>query len=97
MAIAVKNINGTSPKTCGCGSWLNHWQRYGGSPVPSYCSEERCIKKPTVGAHVQKDSYSDRNWYIIPLCDEHNKKTTSLRVVDSTRFVTANVSATCGK
>lgn len=97
MAIKVKNIEGTSDNTCKCNSWLDHWKKYGGGSILDYCSEAKCTKKPTHGAHVQKDSATDKSWYIIPLCDSHNRKSDTLSVVDSTKFVSANVSATCGK
>lgn len=93
----VKNIKGTSPNDCSCGSWLDHWKKFSGRQLPTYCSEKSCIGKPEVGAHVQKDSSSDRNWYIIPLCAKHNAKADSLEIVDDTAFAPANVSETCGK
>jgi len=94
----VNNINGTSESTCTCGSWLEHWKTFGGGTLPSYCSEKSCIRKPGVGAHVQKDSSTDRSWYIVPLCTEHNQQTgKSLDLVDSAKLVSANVSQTCGK
>ncbi len=94
----VTNINGTIDSTCKCDSWLEHWKKFGGLPVRSYCPESRCTNKPEVGAHVQKDSTTDKSWYIIPLCKEHNGKTgESLTVSDSIKLVSANVSETCGK
>ena len=93
----VININGTSDNTCRCGSWLEHWKKLSGQAVPSYCAEKACTKKPTVGAHVQKDNSTDKGWYIVPLCDEHNRQTKSLELVDSATLVSANVSLTCGK
>jgi hypothetical protein len=97
MAIQVRNIEGTSDNTCKCSSWLDHWKNYGGDSIPKYCSEEKCTSPPTLGSHVQKNSATDKSWYIIPLCATHNKKADTLSVVDSTKFVSANVSATCGK
>lgn len=94
----VKNINGTSRNTCNCGSWLNHWKNYSRQSLSNYCSEKSCTKKPEVGAHVQKDSLSDSNWYIVPFCYTHNGETgKSLDIVDSVNLVSANVSETCGK
>ena len=91
-------INGTSDNTCRCGSWLEHWKKFGGLEVPKFCPEEKCTQKPEVGAHVQRDAVSDRNWYIIPLCGTHNgKKGESLIVSDFVRLVSANVKETCGK
>lgn len=63
----VKNINGTSDNECTCGSWLEHWKKFSGQPVPILCPEERCNIKPEVGAFVQKDSATDNSWYIVPL------------------------------
>ena len=91
----VKNVNGTSQNTCKCGSWLDHWKKFSGKTA-QYCSEKTCTNKPEVGAHVQKNT-SDSSWYIVPLCNEHNRKTSSLELVDSVQLVSANVSNTCGK
>lgn len=93
----VKNINGTSDKACKCGSWLDHWKKFSKQSVPTYCPETNCTAKQLVGAHVQKDSSTDSSWYIVPLCDTHNKKATALTISDSVELVSANVSATCGK
>lgn len=94
MAIKVKNINGTSGNVCGCESWMTHWAKHSRTTV-SYCAEEKCIKKPEHGAHVQKDN--DRNWYIIPLCAGHNGlRSTEFLVTDGTVFVPANKQITCG-
>lgn len=93
----VNNINGTSPNACKCGSWLDHWVKFSGRALPSYCAEATCRKGPEVGAHVQKDSVTDKAWYIVPLCTGHNKTAKSLDIMDSTVLVSANVSETCGK
>lgn len=94
----VNNVNGTSQNTCKCGSWLDHWKKFSGQSLPSYCAEKSCTKKPGVGAHVQKDSSTDRGWYIVPLCNDHNLQTgSSLNLVESAILVSANVSQTCGK
>jgi hypothetical protein len=94
----VNNINGTSQSICKCGSWLDHWKNYSGQSLPTYCPEKSCTNKPDVGAHVQKDSSTDRSWYIVPLCKRHNSLTgESLELVDSIKLASANVSATCGK
>lgn len=90
----VTNINGTSANTCKCGSWLAHWERFSGLSVPKYCPETSCLAKPEVGAHVQKVGIND--WFIIPLCDTHNKAKGPINVSDFVQFVSANVSQTCG-
>ena|ERR1043166_5680974 len=94
----VKNINGTSDNTCKCGSWMDHWKKFSGQLLSQYCSEKVCIRKPEVGAHVQKDNSADTDWYIVPFCTNHNGETgKSLEIVDSMVLVPANVSKTCGK
>ncbi len=92
----VKNINGTSSYQCRCGSWLDHWKKFSRSALPSHCAEKSCMVKPEVGAHVQKDSSTDKNWYIIPVCSKHNMKAGDMGIMDSTILVSANVSQTCG-
>jgi uncharacterized GH25 family protein len=94
----VKNINGTTSNICKCGSWLEHWKRYSGQAIPSYCPVRACYSKVEVGAHVQKDSYTDSSWYIVPLCQFHNaKKGESLEISDAFKLVPANISLTCSK
>ena len=93
----VNNINGTSQNKCKCGAWLDHWKNFSNKTLPTACSVIGCSAKAEVGAHVQKDSQTDRDWFIIPLCDKHNKETKkSLDVSMMTVFVSANVSKTCG-
>ena len=94
----VKNVNGTRDNTCKCGSWLDHWKKFSDQVLLSSCAEKTCPKKPEVGAHVQKDSSTDKAWYIVPLCNEHNRQTgKSLELMDRATLVSANVSQTCGK
>lgn len=93
----VRNINGTSEANCKCGSWIEHWRRYSRWGDFSYCAVVGCIKKSTLGAHVRKDDATDRAWYIVPVCDEHNAQTESLEIGDNIPLVSANVSKTCGK
>lgn len=93
----VININGTSSNKCNCDSWLAHWKKFSGQSV-TMCVESSCIKTDLVGAHVQKDSTTDKNWYIIPLCTTHNaKRGENINIADTTKLVSANVSETCGK
>jgi hypothetical protein len=94
----VKNVNGTGSNKCNCASWLQHWVDFSGQALSTFCSEGKCTAKPEVGAHVQKDSDLDNNWYIVPLCKGHNAETgKSLTIVDSVQLVLANVSETCGR
>ena|SRR5712664_3416856 len=94
----VNNINGTSEKSCFCGNWLNHWKKFSGQATSEYCAAHGCLEEATVGAHVQRDSSSDRGWYIIPFCDKHNRETgQTIEIGDTVALASANVSTTCGK
>ena len=94
----VNNINGTRANTCKCGSWLAHWQKFSGYALPKYCPKMMCRNNPEEGAHVQKDSATDKSWYIIPLCSTHNAEIgKSLTISDYITLVPANVSITCEK
>jgi hypothetical protein len=94
----VHNVNGTAANTCKCGSWLQHWRRFSGQALPTYCPEKTCLKKPAVGAHVQRDGFSDRSWYIVPVCEDHNRQVgAALDLQDTITLVSANVGQTCGK
>jgi hypothetical protein len=59
----VKNVNGTSELDCKCGSWLEHWKKFSGTTLPTYCYEKSCTKNPTLGAHVQKEAELNESWY----------------------------------
>jgi hypothetical protein len=93
----VKNINGRRQNSCKCGPWLDHWSKISCRPVPQHCSESRCMHKPELGAHVQKDSPTDTNWYIIPLCIKHSIRAESLEIADTTVLVSAHVGETCAQ
>jgi hypothetical protein len=56
------------------------------------------MQSSEVGAHVKKDSATDKSWYIVPLCKEHNARTgDSINIIEGINLVSANVSVTCGK
>ena len=93
----VRNMTGTSDNVCKCGSWLDHWKNFSGQSMPTYCVEEKCLKSPEVGAHVRKAESSDKDWYIVPFCKDHNKSTDALEIPNSAKLVSADVSQTCGK
>ncbi len=68
----VKNLNGTTGLSCGCGSWLAHWRNYAGSSR-KICAVKGCGRFATVGAHVKcTDNRTDNRWWIAPFCKTHN-------------------------
>jgi hypothetical protein len=95
----IKNINGNAANktVCKCGSWLEHWENYGGGRAPAFCivSSPNCLERAElVGAHVQK--VNDSTWYIAPLCAKHAAvKNTELTIDDTWPLITANVTKTC--
>lgn len=95
--MTVTNVNGISATTCKCRNWLYHWKKFGGGSTPLYCPVTKCFEKGLVGTHVQKDSATDKNWYILPLCKKHNGETGKSLEIGDFVLVSANVSQTCGK
>ena len=93
----VKNINWRRQNSCSCGTWLDHWAKVCGWPIPEHCAVSTCMAKPQLGAHVQKDSSTDTTWYIIPLCVKHSIRAASLEICDTTALVSAHVNETCAK
>jgi hypothetical protein len=51
----------------GSGSSLARWEKLSGMRAVM-CLARSCFGRPSVGAHVQKDSLADTGWYIVPLC-----------------------------
>ena len=95
----LRNIKGTTENRCHCESWLEHWKQYArhrNRKDPPTCSVAFCKNTDIVGAHVQIED-DDDTWYIVPLCNAHNQRTTRLSVQDSTPLAPANISMTCGR
>ena len=87
----VKNLNGVPSNKCSSSSWLAHWEKLSGQNA-YMCFAKGCINTPSVGGQVQKDSPTDTSWYVIPLCEDCNKKRgQDLDIWDTTRLVPANV------
>jgi len=98
----IKNINGTSEISakCKCGTWKDHWLKHNVNRQswPAYCVVKDCHREPTVGAHVQLADTPDMNWYILPLCHEHNlRKDVTLEYSNTWGLASANQSNTCSK
>ena len=90
----IRNINGTSNNKRKCGSWLDHWKKHSKYDT-NYCVVKTCTGKDLVGAHVQTTISTDMSWYIIPLCNLHNKSKEELEISDTYELVSANVKETC--
>jgi len=69
----VRNLNGQAQNRYSGAVLLAHWDRF--SRQTAYrCFVKGCRNKCSVGGYVQKDVAADASWYIIPLCDDCNKK-----------------------
>jgi hypothetical protein len=67
----VRNLNGTNQLTCENGTWLAQWEIMSGQNA-FLCSVKDCIRRPSMGGLVQKDSGREGGWYIVPLCASCN-------------------------
>ena len=94
----VKRINGNDGHGCQCGSWLEHWQRFGGGSLPAFCPEVNCVEVPAAATLVEKEDSEDVNRYIIVLCQaHHDAPETTLEVSNFARLLLADVPGTCGR
>ena len=102
----VKNLKGSSANnpgpTCKCENWLKHWDinRYPkGDKKAGWCRGCRMkIEHAQLnGAHVIKVDSSDKNHYIIPLCDSCHGKINEEYEVDKDDLVSANCSLCINK
>ena len=83
----VRNLNGQAQNRYSGTVLLAHWDRF--SRQTAYrCFVKGCRNKCSVGGCVQKDGAGDDSWYIIPLCDDCNrKKSQSLEIWDYARLI----------
>ncbi len=88
-----KNKNGTSDRSCSCGSWKKHWLNFSKQPWPTICSVSGCNNIPTVGGHVYCSNVHGEK--IVPLCDSCNHRTDEFCLKLGTIYVSANKSETC--
>jgi hypothetical protein len=92
----VRNLNATVPNTEDGASRLSYWERLSGLNA-FMCYAKGCIRRPSVGGHIQKDSLIDRNWYVIPLCDDCGGKSgQDLDIWDAATLVPARAGRTTG-
>lgn len=96
----IKNQSGTADRSCGCGSWLDHWKTYAKSPGDSLCAVSGCDSPAEVGAHVELSRVAERKGqsFIAPMCREHNgKHSEEFRTKPGHLLAVGNVADTCGK
>lgn len=94
--MVVRNVKGTRERSCACGSWLMHWERFAGVEA-IFCAVFECVNPAELGAHVVKDGETDKAEYIVPMCKYHNTLTEVLHpLTRHVMMISANVSTTCG-
>ena len=92
----IKRTSGTSSNKSSNGTWLAYWEKFSGQRA-YLCFRQGCINTPSIGALIQKDSPTDKNLYVIPLCDDCNKKSgQELDIWDTRTLVSADAIATSG-
>lgn len=90
----VHNTAGTECN-CGCGSWLNHWERYA-EQTPVLCSNLFCMGDAETGGFVIKEGDTETVRYVIPLCVPCTEKPDPFVIRPSTRFIPAAKKMNCG-
>src|ERR1700744_3352175 len=93
----VRNVNGRRQHSCICGTWLHHWVKVSGRPIPQHCAYWGCMEKPQLGAHVQVADPDDPRWYIVPVCLKHSVKSSFMEISDTTILISAYVGDTCAR
>lgn len=68
----VSNVVGSS-ETNLSGSAKSHWNRYSRTLWPARCCAVGCSNTAVHGGHVKIWRYDVWNWYIIPVCQSHNR------------------------
>lgn len=91
----VKNVNGTTGRSCKCTDWLQHWTRFS-KRTATTCKAKGCKKMKIVGTHVKKSGGGDTE-YIVPFCQKHNqqKKPIWIELHAGTKLAPANKNKTC--
>ena len=96
LRMKVRRTNGTLPNKSNAGTWLSYWEKLSGQSA-YLCFGQGCISTPSVGALIQKDSLGDKNLYVIPLCDDCNKKSgKELDIWDTKMLVSVDATAASG-
>jgi hypothetical protein len=86
----VRNLNGENQSKYSGATLLAHWERFS-RQVAYRCFVIGCKNKSSTGGHVQKDSPTDRNWFVVPLCEECNSKAgQDVDIWDMAKLVPAN-------
>ena len=89
------NKDGTSVRSCSCGTWKDHWLKSSKSAWPSVCSVQGCSNAATLGGHVINQQVTGEK--IVPMCDSCNGLRGSFNLKEGVRLISANTAETCEK
>lgn len=85
MPAIAYNMVGTSRRKCVCKvgpkTWLAHWIRGTRLRLPDKCCARYCRRPVAVGAHVRLEGEDGRTPWIVPFCQFHNKRRSSIPIV----------------
>lgn len=87
------NKGGTGGRSCGCGSWKQHWLNCTGKSWPDACSISGCNSTPTLGGHIYNSEVMGER--IAPICDSCNKLSGTFTLKGSISIPSANKAKTC--
>ena len=74
MPEIAKNLqHESSPPTCGCGTWIRHWENNNNEKLDKCCALG-CFHKADRGGHILREDTNNKKWYIIPICASHNNQ-----------------------
>jgi hypothetical protein len=59
------------------------------------CVVKDCTSIDLAGSHVMKVESTDKEIYIIPLCQEHHDNKEEMDIFDDVPMISANVKKTC--
>jgi hypothetical protein len=87
----VKNLNGGTRNKIDASMWLAHWKAFGGQHA-EYCFVKGCTGQIAAGGLVHKESRAEKDWFVVPLCEECNKKSgQDLDIWDQATLVSTNI------
>lgn len=90
-----KNKNGTSGRSCNCGSWKLHWLNSTGESWPTKCSVKNCNNAAILGAHIINSDVTGER--IVPACSSCNQLGGEFDLKGGVDVPSANKSLTCEK
>jgi len=92
----IINLFGVLEKSCGCVSWLAHWEKCSGLRA-DFCAAKNCRNRDLVGAHVKRAINGEDIHYIIPLCKKQHAISPEIDIYEGTRLIVYETTELCEK